>query len=212
MAEASDLSLVDQLELRLAGCGTTEQLQACTSSFLVPLLHKLSTTPHSSVKQRALQILVHWSRRLRAEDKVPLPASSLLDLLHGEGGYEAPVTGQALPLLLMFLQLAIPRLQDDSVSIDNPAPSPPFPNHHPWLLPIVSHLTYLLTHDPSGLMAYLLDHVYLSTKIGLEGIGAWGSSAKTPFLLHHPHSCHIPFYYWERSASCTAQSDHCSSS
>jgi hypothetical protein len=114
--DAADLALVEKLELRLGGTRTTEQLEACTSSFLVPLLHKLSTSDFPSVRGQTVNLLAHWSRRLRSEESVPLPVSPMLDLLQGEGGYDIPASPYALPLLLVLLQMGIQRI-DRKVSM-----------------------------------------------------------------------------------------------
>ncbi|KAJ3021840.1 hypothetical protein HKX48_007616 [Thoreauomyces humboldtii] len=78
MAE-QELGLLDNVEMRFAVSDTNERFEKAVGTFLSPVLLKLDS-PHKPVQAKVMAICSHVSKRVKANQNIKLPMSSLIDL------------------------------------------------------------------------------------------------------------------------------------
>jgi proteasome component ECM29 len=72
-----NVSLIENVELKLAMCNTDAQLEKTIQVFLPPVLLKLAST-NADAKKKVMEILSHINKRVKANTTIKLPFESLL--------------------------------------------------------------------------------------------------------------------------------------
>ncbi|KAJ3067659.1 hypothetical protein HDU98_009138, partial [Podochytrium sp. JEL0797] len=99
--QASELGLLDAVEMKLAQAATDAQFGAVVSSFLCPLLRKL-TSPFPLTPPRVLALCGHVSKRAKSIGKdAALPLAALVEL------FAAETNTLLLSITLMYIEMAL---------------------------------------------------------------------------------------------------------
>ncbi|KAJ3286443.1 hypothetical protein HDU79_006472 [Rhizoclosmatium sp. JEL0117] len=110
---ASELELLESVELKIALASTDAAFSQTLSQFLCPLLRKLNSA-FASTPKKVVEIVTHISKRSRAIQKNSLPLLDLVALVH-ESNHNL-----TLSLALMFVEMAVEKVaSNNGASNDN---------------------------------------------------------------------------------------------
>ena len=112
-SEARELSLISTVELRFASASTNKQLQPLVTTYLAPLLLKLSS-PHAAVREKTRDACHHIINRLTRDQEVDIPIRKLVEQfrqLDSEGVDGSSFNDDVRKLDLVLIDLGLSRIE-----------------------------------------------------------------------------------------------------
>ncbi|KAJ2029506.1 proteasome component M29 [Coemansia sp. S610] len=110
MSEASDLELLESLQLRFAIANTLEQMQKLVSTLLVPLLDKLDVCG-AAVKTKIISLLGQVNKKLKGYPQATLPMGVLL-----ESALSRDSSAYSQSFRLMYITMASERAESGQLA------------------------------------------------------------------------------------------------
>ncbi|KAJ2105481.1 proteasome component M29 [Coemansia sp. RSA 922] len=109
MTDATDLELLESLQLRFAMANTLEQMQKLVSTLLVPLLDKLDTCG-AAVRTKIIGLLGQVNKKLKGYPQATLPMGMLV-----KSALSSPSTAYSQSFRLMYITMAAERAESEQL-------------------------------------------------------------------------------------------------